>query len=348
MDRLDDLPFTTRGWAVASVVVGAVVLGLLFGARSLNAVAAPAALALAIAVWRIRGVEPRSCHRRLDTVIEQGEFTSVHLAFEGIPSRLARVTDTVPSQLESVGNGRLVPLETGLEYDLKATERGEYQLGPVTVQVTDLFGLVERSVELEANATITVVPRRHHVDPPALSRLAAAADLDLDRDRSEFDRLREYQPTDSLRDVHWKSSAKRPGGDFIVKEFVTDRDRGALMLSGAALYGADNELAEAMASIASAFVEAGVGVGLLTPDGRVDPIRQPGELNKLLVHLASIGPGRPSTQTDIHLVADSDAVDDVTLHVNDTEVTFGELRDGRAALDEDVSTYRAIQGGIAD
>lgn len=320
------LPLTPRGWVLTGVVVAGVVLGLLFGSRSLNAVVAPAVVALAVAVWQVSSVDIPPLRRSNPSVGSRGERHEVRLRFDGEIERFGRITDTIPTGLEAKGNDRVVPLESGLRYELFLAERGRYQLGPASVAVRDLLGLAQRSRDSEGTNEVVVYPRIHPVATPNLRRLAEAANIRLERERHEFDRLREYQPTDSLRDIHWKTSAKRPDADFIVKEFVTERDRGSVMLSGEAAEGADDALAEALASLASALVDHGVRVGILTGNGKVEPIKRSGQFNRILTHLATLGPGRPAVSAEVHLTAESPEVDAVTIKVDDTAFEFGALR----------------------
>lgn len=319
-------PLTPRGWVVVGLVIGSVVLAWLFGARSLNAVAAPAAVAVVAALWGVSRFDTPTVTRRLDSAGTEGDRVEVEVMVHDAGDRIGRITDHVPTPLEAIGNGRVVSLEDGLCYELELTDRGRYTIGPATVAGRDLLGLVEHRDAVPVKDTITVYPRAHPVSAPDLRRAADLANIRLGRERQEFDRLREYQPTDALRDVHWKTSAKRPDTAFIVKEFVTERDRGSVMLSGEAARGADDALAEALASLASAFLEYGVRVGVVTPDGKVAPVSRNTEFDRLLAHLATMGAGQPRAAAELHLVADSEDLDEVTLEIEDTELAFGELR----------------------
>lgn len=320
------IPLTRRGLVLTGVVVVAMLLGWLFGARSLNAIVAPALVALVVAVWRVSRIDPPTLTRTAPSTGTRGERHRVDLTFAGSNERIGHVADAVDDAFEATGNERTVPLEEGLSYAITLADRGLHRLGPATVSIRDLLGLAARRVTLPDRSRVVVHPRVHPVSAPELHQLAEMANITLKRERHEFDRLREYQPEDSLRDIHWKTSAKRADTTFIVKEFVSERGRGSVMLSGESADGADDALAEAMASLASALIDNGVRVGLLTHRGKETPIRTVNQFDRLLTHLAMIGPGRPVTTAEIHLDARSDDLDEVLIEVNGEELTFGDLR----------------------
>lgn len=328
MERLRALPLTRRGWAVTGMIVGALILGLLFGARSLNAVVAPAAVAIVVALWRVSDIDFPTITRTWPSVGSVGERHTVDISLNTDLEHIGQITDEVSDGLGAEDNDRAVPLDDGLTYEIELTDRGRYEIGPTSVTVRDILGLAEINTSYSNEGEILVYPKVHPVTTPAMHHLADAADIQLVRERHEFDRLREYQPTDSLRDIHWKTSAKRPDTDFIVKEFVSVRERGSVILSGTAAKGGDDALAEAMASVASALIEAGVNVGVLTPHGRVPPVRNQEQFDQILTNLALMGPGEPWTQAEIHFTAEDDDLTAVEIAIDEISLTFGELLQG--------------------
>jgi uncharacterized protein (DUF58 family) len=77
---------------------------------------------------------------------------------------------------------------------------------------------------------------------------------------------------DALRDIHWKSSAKRSDQEFVVVEFA-DRDEGGVTIAAEAAGGEENadEMAAAAASVALHLLDQGVRVGVVAPNGRLEP-----------------------------------------------------------------------------
>jgi uncharacterized protein (DUF58 family) len=137
---------------------------------------------------------------------------------------------------------------------------------------------------------LLVYPRVHGLSGHAKRDLLALHDTAESPDRDEFDRLRQYVRGDSLRDVHWKSSAKRE--DLIVKEFSADNRSQAVTVSLAAERGCADRMAEAGASVVVALLRAAVPVTLVTPAGTVD--LTPGDRRQALERLARVGHGTPS------------------------------------------------------
>lgn len=344
------VPLTVRGWAVTVVIIGSIALAILFGARSLNAVVAPAVVAIAVAAWQVSDVEFPAITRSSPSIGSVGERHPVEIATHEPLERIAHFADEVSEGLTADGNDQTVPLEHGMTYHIELTERGRFELGPTAVTVRDLLGLAKTTTTYANETSVLVYPRVHPVAMPALQYLAEAANITLERERHEFDRLREYQPTDSLRDIHWKTSAKRPDTDFIVKEFVSVRDRGSVIISGSAADGADDALAEAMASLASAFADAGVSVGVLTPYGKVDPVDKQSHFDRLLTNLALLGPGKAGAKRDIHLIAEEPELESVQIEVEDLEWTFADLQEARrvGAMEPDQELPIATMGEVAD
>lgn len=325
MYSLNRATLTTRGWAVVGLVIGGSILGLLFGSRSLNAIVAPSAVAVLVAMWRVGTVSRPSIDRRSPAETTVGERRTVSLTFDEPPRRLGHIADRVSPPLEADGNDRAVALDEGLVYGVTLDTRGYHRFGPTTVTIEDVLGLARRSLHYSDQAEVLVLPRTYALRIDGLRRIAHLADIKLQRERHEFDRLREYRPGDSLRDVHWKTSAKRPDIDFIVKEFVKEDERGAVALSGEAVDGADDALADAMASVAVALVNAGVQIELHTPGDALDPVDRPDEVHAILEHLATVEAGDAATRGDLHFSATDDDVTTVSITLGDDRLRFGDL-----------------------
>jgi len=302
-----------------------ILLGFLFGPRALNAVVAPAIVAIAAAVWQVKRTERPTLHRSVPSEGTAGETVSVNIVTEGSVNRLGHVADTVPGELHATGHDRPVDLDDGLEYELELTQRGRHYFGQIEVTVTDILGLAERTFEYRQFDEILVYPRRHAINVDGLERIANLAGFRLQRERHEFDRLREYRPEDSLRDIHWKSSAKRPDIDFVVKEFVSETERGTVSISGGATPQGVDTLASVMASLATALVANGVKVGIDSPDGTIEPIDTPRDLRGIFVHLATMGPGEAEARSTLHVSAATDSLDEAVIHINDEQVSFTTL-----------------------
>ncbi|MFC6786586.1 DUF58 domain-containing protein [Halobaculum halobium] len=216
-----------------------------------------------------------------------------------------------------------------VEYEVAYESRGRHRLGPAAVTARDALGLAETDLSTTETSELLVYPAVHAIAGWARRDLRALHETGIHEERREFDRLREYDRGDSLRDVHWKSTAKRD--ELIVKEFSAEAETEAVSVAAgaAAAPGAADGMAEATASLALALVEDGVPVDVRLPDGTLTVTGERGSQVRLLERLAVLGPGR---------VADGDAdvtvygeADGVRVSVAGEDHEFADFRSSRPA-----------------
>ncbi len=109
-----------------------------------------------------------------------------------------------------------------INYPAHLNRRGVYKTSGLTVSCAAPFGIVRRQKTVEAQAGLTVYPV--YVDLPSFPLLESqSVPYETLHDRRAkgvgYDYLgtREYRAGDSLRMVHWRSSARR--GELVVKEY---------------------------------------------------------------------------------------------------------------------------------
>jgi uncharacterized protein (DUF58 family) len=107
--------------------------------------------------------------------------------------------------------------------------RGRYPCGPVLARSGHPFGLATRTVVLEAAGDVIVLPRLGRLHRGLLRRYLRSAEARELRTRvrrmgwchpaaqDELHGLRSYRSGDSLRAIHWRTSARR--GELMVREF---------------------------------------------------------------------------------------------------------------------------------
>ena len=121
--------------------------------------------------------------------------------------------------------GRLAPGDTAEElFAIPTTRRAVVKVGPVSVVRGDPLGLFERVHRRDEPVDLFVHPRTVLFDGQSLGFLRDLEGLpatDLSRDDVSFHALREYQPGDDLRHVHWKSTART--GDLMVRQYEETR-----------------------------------------------------------------------------------------------------------------------------
>jgi len=288
------MSLTRRGKALVVVVVAGVAMAGLYGPRALNAVVVPSLVALAAGVVLVRRVSAPDVERVTPEDGFPGEDHAVELRLSADRSYAARVQDAVGDGLAPEGNDVVAtvggdPVEYGVTYG----RRGEHAVGPTTVTARDVLGVAEREFRFHNETTVLVYPTVYDLGGPARAALNGLPQFELTNMRGEFDALREYRRGDALRDVDWKSSAKRADDEFIVKEYVDEDDLDAVTVVAEAESdpAAADAMAEAAASVASFLLAAGLTVGVNAPEGVLDPAGGRSQRRRVLELLARTGPG---------------------------------------------------------
>lgn len=176
-----------------------------------------------------------ACRRETaDRVFEQEPLgVGITIANQGrFPRLLLTVVDRVPEFVEVDQPPEFVlPAlwrgeEVRLSYQARPQKRGVFRLGPLTVSSSDPFGIFPRFLPLPATAEAVVYPRPVPLDgliaqqgaDPGVSSGERSRTSDADMD---FYSVREYQPGDDLRRIHWPTTARH--SQLTVMEF----ERGA-------------------------------------------------------------------------------------------------------------------------
>lgn len=315
---------TIRGWTVVAVVAASVAMAWRYGPQALNALVTPLLVVLVVgAITIVRANRPVS---RRAPVAEGfvGDERTVEVALETSSIVSATVRDTVGDGLsvtavDSAGTATIDDdgspvVETTLTgddrfgYTLRLEDRGDRRVGPLTITVSDVFGLFERRFTDEETTSVLVYPPVHELRSGPGRDLRSVVEDDRG-DREEFDHLREYQRGDSLRDINWKSAAKRPDADLVVTEYVTDEEIGSTTVAAECTPGYDDELATAVASVATHLLEADVSVGVTLPRAHRPPGSGGDHRRDLLGLCAVLEPGeledRQRRRADVLVQADT-------------------------------------------
>ncbi|MEU7891420.1 DUF58 domain-containing protein [Nonomuraea sp. NPDC049152] len=277
---------TSRGRSFLASGVAALLMALLLGEHDLLRigvliVALPLLAALVVARTRYR----LSCARRLDPPrIEVGGEATVTLRLENVtrlPTGLLLIEDTVPYALGARPRFVLDRVESKgvreIDYRVRSDLRGRYTIGPLSVRITDPFGLVELTRAFTIADTLVVTPHVVALPHVRLSgewtgggdsrtrSVAAAGDDDV--------APREYRQGDDLRRVHWRSTA-RHGELMVRREEQQWQSRGALLLDtrrhahrGEGPRSSFEVAVSAAASIGLHLAREGLGLRLVTDQG---------------------------------------------------------------------------------
>jgi uncharacterized protein (DUF58 family) len=232
---------TGRGRAVLALGILCWIVAVVFGSRALYPVAAGLVLVVPLAVaWvRITLRQPRLSRRWPHDGLLERDDVAIELVLErepGVP---------LPNVVAHEQLGRLGGEEVELRphgrgrhagsYRLRDVPRGRHRFGRVRLSISDPFGLAERGLALEERQALVVYPRLVEIErlffdsgagPEHGRRLLLRRPVGF-----ELHSVRDYQQGESLRRVHWPSTARR--GSLMVKELEdSPRDEVAVLLDG--------------------------------------------------------------------------------------------------------------------
>jgi uncharacterized protein (DUF58 family) len=278
---------TTRGRCLLAAGITLAVCAVVLGQRDLFR----AAVFLVVLPLAAVGVVARtryrlSCRRTLAPArVEAGRPAEVDLVLDNVsrlPSGVLLLEDTLPYSLG--GRPRFVldrvePQGTRtVGYPVRSDARGRYPVGPLSVRLTDPFGLVELSRAFAAVDELVVHPVVERLPAVRLGGDWAGGGESSARSvaasGTEDISTREYRHGDDLRKVHWKSTA-RTGELMVRREEQPFQSRATLLLDGRAAAhrgdgpGSSFEWAvAAVASAGTALARAGFALHLLDHAGR--------------------------------------------------------------------------------
>jgi uncharacterized protein (DUF58 family) len=277
---------TTRGRAFLAAGITALVCAVVIGQPALTRVgvllvAIPLLTAYVVGRSRYRLALTRVVTPQL---VAAGQPARVGLTLinEGrTPTGILLLEDQVPYALgtrprfvlEGIGHG----WRRHVTYQLRSDIRGRYSVGPMSVRVTDPFGMVELGRAFTTTIPLTVTPRT--VPLPIIPLGGVWTGSGDNRPRAfatgsaEDVTVREYRRGDELRRVHWRSSA-RVGELMVRREEQPWQSRATLVLdnrlSAHRGQGAASSLEAAVsaaASIAVHLCQRGYSVRLVTATG---------------------------------------------------------------------------------
>ena len=229
---------TTRGRCVLGLGLGVYLAAWAFGSKPLYPVATGLLLAVAAAwLWVRLANRPFRVRRGWgDNEHVEGDDVPVVVEIDASGPVLPAAA-TLVEQVGRVGEQRHGLRRNGrrlsVRYVLRRLPRGRYTFENVRLDLADPFGLERAEVDLPAPGALLVYPRLEHLTGLFSETGAQSHDgrrLLLRRPTGfELHGVREYEQGESLRRVHWRSTARR--GQLMVKELEdAPRDELAVLL----------------------------------------------------------------------------------------------------------------------
>ncbi|MBI3922126.1 MAG: DUF58 domain-containing protein, partial [Armatimonadetes bacterium] len=163
---------------------------------------------------------------------------SLHLRNRSSLRLLLTVKDDPPTDF-SVSARTLTTLlagrtEASLHYHVRPLHRGDYRFGDLYLRYVGILGMIVRQKRIPAAQEVKVYPNLLDVRKyDLLARRGRLMELGIRaavlRGRgTEFESLRDYQPDDEFRHIHWKATARR--GKLISVQHQVERSQNILVL----------------------------------------------------------------------------------------------------------------------
>jgi uncharacterized protein (DUF58 family) len=161
-------------------------------------------------------------------------------------------------------------------------QRGLFTFGPIELRYGDPFGLFSRTLRVAGSRSVVVYPVVRPLGPLDALAASTAGDeqlrgrvLDIPPNATT---IREYVPTDSVKRIHWASSARL--GRLMSRSFETREggdawivlDLQALVHAGEAPESTLEYAMSLAASITDAALRRGSSIGLVSNDSRLSVI----------------------------------------------------------------------------
>lgn len=223
--------------------------------------------------------------------------------YQPMPPRLMQESEAGTFGSTHLARSMSMPWYSRLTWRQKVTphRRGHYVIPPLTITSGDILGLYPRIMDAASYDHVSVYPRLYPVRTLPLQRTDATGDLlgrtALQEDPTRMRGIRDYQPQDGFRRVHWKASARHQGLKVKMYEpAALSRANLVLIADGFDSIADDDEpfelAASSAASVARYCIERQMQVGFLSNvalvagKGRVH--LPPGNTNAHLISLLEL------------------------------------------------------------
>jgi uncharacterized protein (DUF58 family) len=237
---------TDRGRLTLALGLGTYLAAWAFGARALYIPAVGLLVAVGVAVlWTQLLARPFRLHRRIDRENPvEGDDVGIEVGLEAGGGILPTAV-VFHDPAGGLGEREILVPRDGdrlrIVYRIERVPRGRYRFTGAEVSVEDPFGLSRRTQPLPDTGTLLVYPRLTKLarlfSERGLRSYGAGRMLLRRPTGFELHSVREYHDGESLRRVHWPSTARRR--QLMVKELEdAPRDEVVVVVDGQAGYAA--------------------------------------------------------------------------------------------------------------
>jgi uncharacterized protein (DUF58 family) len=272
---------THRGWATLVGGAAVIVVGRIVGLQELFVIGVAM-----VAVTVLSGLVVRRTRLRLQV---SRDVRPSRVPVDSSCRVELQIRNTAPRRSpvlvvsDPVGDGqrarlRLAPLAVGqsrtMRYRLPVHRRGIVSIGPLAVECSDPFGLARQEMSTSSTINVIVLPR---IVPLAAVPPGPGDEPDsgvhpvrtMASAHEEFSSLRDFQPGDDVRKVHWPSTAR--SGTPIVRHYDEPWQRRTTVVLDVRHSNQDDDTFErcvsAAASVVSLCASRGELVRLITTGG---------------------------------------------------------------------------------
>ena len=183
-----------------------------------------------------------------------------------------------------------------INYGIDFPYRGYYDIGIESINVNDFLGLFNIRFKNKNTLKVCVYPQciRDFVLPVNTGPFDVALSMfALNADHTEISDMRKYTPSDSIRNIHWKLSAKR--SELMVKNFqayeqggmVVYVDSGAAPAKNTGKLDFEDKIASYAASAVEYCIKCGMRTQLICADKSIT-VQPHGNINEAFEELARL------------------------------------------------------------
>lgn len=239
--------------------------------------------------------------RELAKEIKSSPGKMIWVSKQGLERRKQKRGDAGGGFTRTIGVEKLGPHESvNVRYELEAARRGVYATSGVEISSAGIFETVNIRRSIQVPSDLIVYPKTYPLDSfpfHAADYASTVKPFESSRKGTGLDYfgIRDYTPGDSLRHIHWKSSARQ--GKLIVKEYQHDYQYslGVLLLLNKPAFGdlINNSMEDGLriaASIVRHLAMIGSAPWLVAYEGGSLSILQHSGPYELMKHLALYKP----------------------------------------------------------